>query len=210
MNYKIIFLTLVFSTLVLKVTHAQECDCESNFEWVKKTFEENDAGFKYILEKKGQQAYDVHNALFVDKINLVKNLAECTTLLYEWLIFFRSGHIDIDLLEKSGFSDNLKKETDYEAINIDIPEFEKYINLKKEIDYEGVWELDLYKIGIKKIGDDFVGFIITSGVETWKEGQIKLRILKDNDTFSSIYHRGDHTPLGAGIPKLIGSNHLQI
>ena len=48
MNYKIIFLTLVFLTLVFKMAHAQDCDCESNFGWVKKTFEENDAGSQYI------------------------------------------------------------------------------------------------------------------------------------------------------------------
>lgn len=24
----------------------QDCNCESNFQWVKKTFEENDAGFR--------------------------------------------------------------------------------------------------------------------------------------------------------------------
>jgi len=214
MNLKNIFLTLTFITLIPIVAYGQDCDCKSNFEWIKKTFEENDAGFQYILEKKGEQAYGVHNALFVDKINSVRNLTECTTLLSEWLSFFRSGHIDIELLENSGSIDNSTKEKDtetvYETINIDIVDFEKQISQKKEIDYEGVWELDLYKIGIKKIGDDFVGFIITSGVETWKEGQIKLRIIKDNDTFSSIYHMGDHTPLGAGIPKLIGSNHLQI
>jgi hypothetical protein len=29
--------------------HGQTCTCESNFEWVKKTFEENDAGFQHII-----------------------------------------------------------------------------------------------------------------------------------------------------------------
>jgi Periplasmic protease len=212
MNFKIIFLTLTFITLIPKVTYGQDCNCESNFEWVKKTFEENDAGFQYILEKKGQQAYDVHNALFVDKIKSAKNLTECTTLLREWFAFFRSGHIDIEPLVNFDFSNNSTNETktDYETIDIDITEFEKYVGQKKEIDFEGVWELDLYKIGIKKVGNDYVGFIIASGVETWKEGQVKLRIIKDNDTFSSIYHMGNHTPLETSSPKLIGNNHLQI
>lgn len=32
---------------------AQSCPCEENFKWVKRTFEENDAGFMYVIDKKG-------------------------------------------------------------------------------------------------------------------------------------------------------------
>ncbi|MDR0427318.1 MAG: hypothetical protein LBH12_01815, partial [Dysgonamonadaceae bacterium] len=61
----------------------QTCTCESNFEWVKKTFEENDAGFQYIIDKKGLAAYNIHNQLMLEKIKTAKTSMECTTLLYE-------------------------------------------------------------------------------------------------------------------------------
>ena len=47
---KTIFLFLIgFSNFAFS---QKKCNCESDFQWMKKTFEENDAGFKYILEKK--------------------------------------------------------------------------------------------------------------------------------------------------------------
>ncbi|GAB3822332.1 hypothetical protein GCM10028895_26540 [Pontibacter rugosus] len=67
--------------------YAQTCDCESNFEWVKKTFEENDAGFRYALEQKGTQAYEDHNKRTLAKVKAAKSLSDCTPVLYEWLKF---------------------------------------------------------------------------------------------------------------------------
>lgn len=49
-------------------TYAQNCNCETNFDWVKKTFEENDAGFQYIIDKKGTDSYKIHNDNFLKKI----------------------------------------------------------------------------------------------------------------------------------------------
>jgi len=43
--------------------YSQECDCKGIFSWTKQTFEGNDAGFSHVLEKKGEQAYAIHNAL---------------------------------------------------------------------------------------------------------------------------------------------------
>jgi len=66
------------------------------FEWVKKTFEENDAGFQYVLEIKGKQAYEAHNKLFFTKgKKKFKETPVCTKVLYEWLTFFqRRTHWD--------------------------------------------------------------------------------------------------------------------
>ena len=213
MNFRVIFLTLTFITLISKITYGQDCNCENNFEWLKRTFEENDAGYQYTIDKKGQQAYDIHNMLFADKIKSAENFKECTMLLNEWLTFFRLGHIGIEPLKELDFSDNSteNEDTHYEVTNIDITEFEKYITQKKRIDYEGVWELDSYKIGIKNEGYDYVGFIIASGIETWREGDVKLRIINEADgVFRSIYYMGDRTPVESKSPHLVGNNYLQI
>jgi hypothetical protein len=192
--------------------YGQDCDCQSNFEWTKKTFEENDAGFQYIIANKGQQAYDIHNMLFTDKIKAVDKLEDCTRLLYEWLTFFRSGHIGIELLKYDEYNNNKinTPETHYETFDINISEFEKYINEKKEADFEGIWETGAYKIGIKRNGDDYIGFIISSAADTWKEKQIKLRITKDKDTFQSVFYLRDHSPEETGKPELLGNNYLEI
>ncbi len=54
----LILIILLFTTTF---SFAQNCDCQTNYEWVKKTFEENDAVFQYALKTKGEQAYEDHN-----------------------------------------------------------------------------------------------------------------------------------------------------
>ena len=134
-------LLIALSFLVTTISFGQNCNCEKNFEWMKKTFEENDAGFQYVLDIKGKQAYETHNKFFLQKVRAIKQSEECTKLLYEWLTFFRAGHIAIKRLENSNsISANkvAKPDNNWEVVHISISEFEKYLNTKKEIDYEGI------------------------------------------------------------------------
>ena len=94
---RFIFL-LTMAVLLAYPAKGQTCTCESNFEWVKKTIEENDAGFRHIIDRKGQAAYELHNQLVLEKIKAAKTLTECSKILNGWLNFFRSGHIGIRLL----------------------------------------------------------------------------------------------------------------
>ena len=87
-------LTLIFLILFPLSIFAQECDCDSIFKWTKQTFEQNDAGFQYILEKKGEQAYKIHNELILQKVKTIKTPVACETAIREWLSFFRKSHIE--------------------------------------------------------------------------------------------------------------------
>jgi len=140
---KILVLTGVLSFFG-SISYCQTCNCEKNFEWVKKTFEENDAGFKYALDNKGKTAYTNHTTAIRQKIKSVKNLPGCTKLLYEWLTFFRAGHIAISMLPNKADAPtppNKKLATaNWETIKVDVPAFEKYLAAKKETDFEGIWE----------------------------------------------------------------------
>lgn len=88
--------TMILSILMLSpvALYAQECNCQETFNWTKQTFEENDAGFSYIINKKGQQAYEVHNALMQPKVASISNPLACQELIREWLSFFRQGHVE--------------------------------------------------------------------------------------------------------------------
>ena len=126
---------IILTTIILSSTFAfsQNCDCKKNFEWVKKTFEENDAGFAYAVEKKGKQAYEAHNLLISQKIKSTKKLSACTSLLYEWLTFFRSGHIAVTLNEQVQNQSSIKKNqvfTDWETHNLEIEDFKKLLDIK--------------------------------------------------------------------------------
>ena len=192
---------------------AQTCSYENHFEWVKKTFEENDAGFQYIIDKKGLAAYNIHNQTILEKIKDAKTLTECSGLLYEWLTFFRSGHIGIELLKKEATtSQNVSQRAQSaEMWKGDVSQFEAYISSKKEVDFEGIWKVGNDKIGIKKEGTSYVGFIIESNVEGWREpGLVKLKIEQDGNKFKSIFYMRDFSIDESPNPALVGDNYLQI
>lgn len=192
------FVFLITLTVMLVYSaNGQICTCETNFEWVKKTFEENDAGFQYLIDKKGQAAYNIHNQLMFEKIKKAENLTECTELLFEWLKFFRSGHIGIYRLTTTNNT------IDPELYKIDFLQFEKYISEKNEADFEGIWATGVSKIGIKKDGDVYVAFFMESELSVRKPEEILLRIVQDGDQYKTVSRHN------IGNPIVIGSNHLQ-
>jgi peptidase S41-like protein len=201
---------LIFPLFVI----AQDCDCLSNFNWVKKTFEENDAGFLYVIENKGKKAYEKHNEVFYQKAKQIASPLECTQTLYNWLTFFRSGHIAIiptnnnqsqQTEEKPDENEILKRFEDWEKFEINVVEFEKFLESKTNIDFEGIWISGSYKIGIKKVEQEYIGFIIEADGVYWRPGQVKLKIAEDN---SSIYYMRDHSGRTHDQTELLGSNQL--
>ena len=195
---------------------SQNCDCESNFNWVKKTFEENDAGYSYVIENKGELTYKKHNEVFVEKVKSITNINECTEALNEWLTFFRSGHFSVSRLNQESNQNNsralsnediIEQYKDSETITIDLNEFSKYLETKKEVDYEGIWVSGSYKIGVKRINNEYIGFIIEADGIYWTTGQIKFKINSDN---SSTYYMRDHSSKHIESVKLLGNSYLEI
>lgn len=205
------FLTTIVLLLAITV-QAQDCNCESNYEWVKNTFEKNDAGFQYAVDRKGKEAYEKHCEQMLLKIKKATTKVECTKLLYEWMTFFRSGHIAIKPKRSmAGDSDNEPQtksvSENWETIaEKKILAFENKIQSKKEADYEGIWFTDPYTIGIQKKGDSYIGFIITTTAETWKRGEIKLRFSEKE----GVFYMRDKSEMPFSEVKLIGKNHLQL
>lgn len=194
------------------LSFAQNCNCESNYQWVKKTFEENDAGFQYIIDKKGTTAYQVHNNEFLNKIRNVKSDTECNQTIYDWLKFFRSGHFSVSKIESNKQqeqSQSQAKETiKSELVKVDFEKFKKEIQSKKESDLEGIWETNPYTIGIKKFGDVYKGFIIQSGAENWKPNELKLTI--NADKTKGVFYVRDKTAQEVNSIHFVGKNHLEI
>jgi hypothetical protein len=206
----LILITLLFSS---SFSFAQNCDCIANYEWVKKTFEENDAGFQYVLKIKGEQSYADHNNRILEEVQNAKTLTECTPILYKWLKFFRTGHIAIQHNEQSQQTNSVKSKkqfSDWETYTFKTEDFKKYLDKKKTFDYEGIWETGTYKIAIKKEGDKYIGFIVESGAETWTKGQVKLKFGITEDKTNSVFYLYDHSAVESDNVSMTGKNHLQI
>lgn len=214
-NFKAIVASSLF-TLLSTFTYAQDCNCTKNFEWVKKTFEENDAGFQYALKQKGDQAYGDLNKRISEKVKSAKTFGECSPILYEWLTFFRSGHVSIRLTTKQQSLKSTPTEksenqfVNWETFPVDTQDFKKYLDKKKTSDYEGIWYTEPYTIGIKKKGEQYVGFIIESGAETWTKGQVKLKLDFSNGKTNSVFYIRDHSKIESKEVAITGKNNLQI
>ena len=207
--------TLILLFLAISsFTYAQNCNCESNFQWVKKTFEENDAGFQYAIDKKGLSAYNAHNSEFLNKIGNTKSNIDCTQTIYEWLKFFREDHFSISLNEQpnvSEVSNNLQNTNPkkWETVKIDLKKYEKYLNSKKEADLEGIWETGPYKIAVKKIDNNYKGFIVEAKeVENWKPNDLKFDI--GSDKKSGKFYLRNKSFQEINKVELIGKNYLAI
>ena len=96
--------------LIPSLAMAQNCNCEENFNWMRTTFEENDAGYPHIIEQKGMQAYTIHNQLFEDKLKKVTSNEACIKLLNDWLHFFRNNHVGLIYQGEIKGSENIKNE----------------------------------------------------------------------------------------------------
>lgn len=194
---------------------AQDCDCESNFQWLKKTFEDNDAGYVYALQKKGRELYEDHNSRIAARVPAAETLQECRAVLSEWLTFFRPGHVSIQLHEsvtqQSTNEGPVNSFPDWETYVMPAEDFRDYLAQKgKDPAFEGIWQTSSYSIGIKKEGDTYVGFIVESGAETWKESQVKLKFQDQDNTGSGVFYMYDHSPREFDKVQLIGQNYLQL
>ncbi|MCH5719600.1 hypothetical protein [Niabella hibiscisoli] len=210
-----VFLTASFS-------YGEDCNCNTTFKWLKTTFEENDAGFKYILSIKGQAAFDYHNKTIAEKINAAKTKEECLPILQEWLGFFRKGHIYIRSLELKAANGStapvkaldtlaIKNQfKDWPKLQINLGEFEKYLSNKSTQDFEGIWDSPPYKIAIKKTADGYKGILINDVPPYWEAGQVKLEIKNEGRKLKGIVYMRDHAKVENDYVQALGQNHLQV
>lgn len=120
--------------------------CESEFAWLKSTFENNDAGFQYSVEKKGQDLYSAHNNAILAWVQSAKNEAQCQTVLSDWLAFFRKGHIGLAL----NTNNSNETVTESKVHDFDLSAFKQHLETKSDESLEGIWQFSSYTVALKK------------------------------------------------------------
>lgn len=150
-NKLVTFFTLLF---VLNLS-AQECNCTESFEWMVTTFEKNDAGFNYVVDKKGVDDYNRHTLFYKEKAKNTSTVNDCQLILNDWLHYFRKGHIGIftkgtNTNTVSISNDEIRKQYKNEKIiNLTESELIQILNSKQQKNpIEGIWSNGDYKIGV--------------------------------------------------------------
>ncbi len=197
-------------------TFAQNCNCMEEYKWVKKTFEENDAGYPYYIEKYGKLAIELNNKKWEKEFIKTKDVFQCLTSLNNWIKFYRKGHLIVCLEDQTKSPPINAKQPIFPAIEnnlaFNISTFKDYANSLPPNSMEGVWSNGIYEIAIKKINEEYIGFIINSKNPTWKQGEIKFRFPINQKLIErSAFYMGDHTPANKRFDscKIIGSNYLK-
>ncbi|RFS21078.1 peptidase S41 [Chitinophaga silvatica] len=204
-----LLLVLTLCLFTTEKTLAQTCDCKANFEWVKKTFEENDAGFQYALNMKGKDAFEAHNQKIAEKVKTAKTTTECANVLDEWLRFFRNGHKYLVAKNPSPAPIQITTGTipaNWETLNIDVNDFKKEIAKKKDPEYEGIWKTQGYELGITKKGNEYIAFVINSEAPGWTSGKLKFRI--NIATKDATYYKWGFDEVKTRNVEFLGKNHL--
>src|ERR1700741_2720954 len=94
------FLFFLICLVVSFQGFSQDCNCPQSLEWMISTFEKKDAGFEYVIDKKGKEEYDKHVASTKEKAKTALTIEDCRGVLFNWLRYFRPGHIGIVVKEE--------------------------------------------------------------------------------------------------------------
>lgn len=184
----------------------QKCDCEATFKWVKETFEKNDAGFEYALQRKGKDSYEKNNAVILNKVKKAITNDECADVIREWLSFFRKAHFAF--FPNNNNNNTLAKvNTGQDSIVFSEDQIKQSLSNSNTPTLEGIWHTGAYKIGIVKKNNITRGIILASSNNAWKPHWVKLKINQDS---SGVYYMGDHSPQKFDKAKLLGKNTLKL
>ncbi len=220
---------LLFSLLVFLSTasiFAQQCNCVESFDWMVNTFKTNDAGFQYVIDKKGMDDYTTHTNFYREKALHATSTNDCLTLLNNWLFFFRKGHIGAYLKPElwqntqSGPLSEQSKDSirtlyrNEEIVDFSEAQFREHFkkNSGKLNAIEGIWTSNAYSIGITRSPEkknQFVAFIIKADSIYWIPKQKKAEFTLNSDSsFSMVYSMRDHSKRNE-TARLVGqSGHL--
>lgn len=188
---------------------AQPCDCPSTFNWMVTTFEQNDAGFQLVVDRKGEAAYAEHTTAFRARIAEVKDPMVCTDLLNDWLQWFRRGHIGIGPTELAQRAHQQHRSTTPAAVatalagrTVKLTEAELVKHLERlgnaRHPLEGIWTGGPYRVGIVRQPKDSTRFdavILASKNPNWKPGEVKVELERTADgRYAGTFYMGDHSP----------------
>lgn len=214
----LIKITLLFTALPLLTFAQKDCTCADHFKWLKKTFEENDAGFQYALDQKGKDAYEMHNQRFKKRLASITKLEDCTRALFDWLRFFRAGHIAIQ--PKQASSDNgtpdkatiIRQFKNWERYEMSSEKLKKYLATPPTNGFEGIWLSPPYKVAVVKQDKDYIGFILEADGVYWRANQVKFKLTPSGNTpqYKATFFMRNHSPRHFDKVFLLDNNILSM
>lgn len=220
-------LSVCFLVLFVAQTsvYSQQCDCKAAFQWLKQTFEQNDAGFSTTVASKGRDTYQAASDKTMEKAVRSNTYPECQKTLRNWLSFFRKGHIGIDFtdsvnkLVSAAYQNSIPTTADpklvsaQEKATISDKDWEDWKTTHTMEGFEGIWTSPPYTVGIRKNKNGtYNGYVLEAPNTPWTKNQLKIRIFPTENgwrgtTFDRFYRKTDSVRVDTSY---YGNNYMSI
>lgn len=187
------FVALFFS---LSASYAQNCNCDSIFNSVKKTIENNYPGFRDKVNATTQTDYTNWTNSSLEKISALKTDSLCYLETKKWITFFKDKHLQLKFSSpKKVTSTKVLQSKTIEILKLPISEIEFVNYLKsnsKKDKIEGIWKNSNYELAIKKVKTNlFYASVLKSQNSNWAIGEVKLIIEKKDNAYIGTFFSGD-------------------
>lgn len=195
---------------------AQPCSCPATFDWMVSTFEVNDAGFKLVVDRKGEAEYAKHTADFRARVAGAKDPQACAELMNQWLQWFRKGHIGIRPLEPAlkgaAAAPTLGNGPAPRVMPVSEAQLMKqWGEMRQPGPFEGIWTMGAYRVAVMKDAerkDGYVAVILASKNPNWKPGDVKAEFAPAEGGFAGTYYMGDRSPKQTAVSSVPGTTAL--
>ena len=155
---------------------------------------------------KGQQSYDLHNKFILEKASKTTDFTECTSVLKEWLSYFRKFHIGIFSglpIDNNIVGTQLALKSKSEA---ELKTLVQAINKKVTSSLAGIYKTGSYEILVVKEAKNVTGYILSASNSSWKNGEGKFSFRQDLS--EGVYYMGDHSAQNISNIKLLDNRYL--
>ena len=180
-------ITLLILVLTISSFSQSNCNCEQALNQLIERVESDYPGF---AEKTTNEL--IYRSLKEGLKIKAQSIQEqdCLDLLKTYTKYFRDGHITLYKTSNEEVAQPEEKDIKtYAKAEISIEDFYKHISDSSD-ELEGVWKSGSYKVGLIKTDNEYQGFIIEAGNETWKANEVKFSLMGDG---KANYFMGDHS-----------------
>ncbi|MBL7936725.1 MAG: peptidase S41, partial [Bacteroidia bacterium] len=167
----------------------------------------------------GEDNYVKFTNEYLKKVEDIKDKQQCADTLFNWLKHFRKGHIWFGIENKNtAVSNSIQKDKkgiqeqfkSWKTFPYQEKEFNNYISKISTASFEGIWQSSVYTIGVRKVNNNYIGFIINGDGAYWSKSQIKFTINDSSNILSATYYMQDHSPRNIKKVEMLGNNYLQL
>lgn len=171
------------------------------------TFSQNDAGFQYVVDKKGADDYARFLEQLRQRARQSNGMDECHELMQQYLRYFRTGHQFVRANEsdnstptKRPSDDEVRaKYADTRTVNLTEQQLIQKLAKKKDTNpAEGIWTNGTYTVGMLASDTDrneLTGFILKADGLYWLPKQVKVELTADSSgvVYDARFYMRDHS-----------------